>query len=355
MLIRKFICLFVSLFLLSGIIKAQVPNEAALIENLVYTLQNKDSHTYADLFPSIDSMSSWILQKADRNSEVYQKMVNFKENYFARQDFDSSVYAEADKGFKDFLKKTKPFDIRWSEVVLVKYELENIRRGRGLLSEKIVPKRFLGYVMIKDMHSRRVFTFTIYDILQVNSFWYGGELVNIFEASSKDEFETKLAEAKKKEMLALAGIVDSSSTDSTKKLGALDEADTKNSMLKEVVDRKYYKGKFDNEIPVVLYVRYIKGGCPEEVCSWEALFKFGDEDEYIKMEVTRSEDGKWQFSEDEGGMELVLKDKIFTGTYASNGDQTEYEVKLTEAPISDKKVQMFDEIFELGGLKKDDD
>lgn len=355
MLTRKIICLFVSLFLFSGCLNAQVPNEAALIENLVYALQNKDSHTYADLFPSIDSMSSWVLQRADKNSEAYQKMILLKENYFARLDFDSSVYAEADKGFKDFLKKTKPFDIRWSETVLMKYELETIRRGRGLVSEKIVPNRFLGYVMIKDMHSRRVFTFTIYDIMQVNGFWYGGELVNIFEASSKDEFETKLAEAKKKEMLALAGIVDSSSTDSTKKLGVLYDPDTKNSTLKEVVDRKYYKGKFDGEIPVILYVRYIKGGCPESVCSWEALFKFGDEDEYIKMEVTRSEDGKWQFSEDEGGMELVLKDKVFTGTYASNGDQTEYDVKLTEAPISDKKVLMFDEIFEMGGLKKEED
>jgi hypothetical protein len=355
MLSKKIICLFVSLLLFSASSSAQVPTEAALIENLVFALQNKDSHTYADLFPSIDSMSTWILKRADKNSEAYQRMIYLKENYFARLDFDSSVYAEADKGFKDFLKKTRQFDIRWNETVLVKYELETIRRGRGLLSEKIVPNRFLGYVQIKDMHSRRTFTFTIYDLLQVNGLWYGGELVNIFEASSKDEYEQKLAEAKKKEMLALAGIVDTTATDSTKKLGVLDEADNKSSMLKEVVDRKYYKGKFDGEIPVMLYVRYIKGGCPEGVCSWEALFKFGDEDEYVKMEVTRNEKGVWQFSEDQGGMELMLKDKVFTGTYASNGDQTEYDVKLTETPASDKKIQMLDEIFELGALKKEDD
>ena len=66
------------------------------------------------------------------------------------------------------------------------------------------------------------------------------------------------------------------------------------------------------------------------------------------MEVTKTGENKWLFTEELGGMELQLKDKIFTGAYASSSDKTEYDVKFHEADISTKKVQSLDEILDMG-------
>jgi hypothetical protein len=105
---------------------------------------------------------------------------------------------------------------------------------------------------------------------------------------------------------------------------------------------------FDNEIPVQLYVRHLKGGCPAGICSWEAIYKFGDQDDFILLQVTRTEDGKWQMSEvpEAGIMDLELKDGVFTGTWVSADGKTGYDVKFTELPASAKKMKRLDEAFE---------
>lgn len=313
-------------------------------------LQEKDSRAYIDLFPGIDSMSSWILQYADKSSEPYKRMLYMHDNYYAKLDFDSSIHGEARKGFEYFQKKGTALGIHWDHILFVRYELEKIRRGRDLISEKIAPLRFLGYVFFKDMLTRKTYAMTIFDIMQVNEMWYGGELVNVFQASTKDEYNQALAEERKKERMRELGIIDTTESDKPITFDEVD--DDKPSSMKEVMDRKFYKGYFDDEILVQLYVRHIKGNCPDIICSWEALFKFGDQDEYVKMTVSRTTDGKWQFSEDLGGMELVLKGDTYTGSYASSSDKTEYEVKLVETPIPLKKVEALDEILESGAYDK---
>ena len=117
---------------------------------------------------------------------------------------------------------------------------------------------------------------------------------------------------------------------------------------KEILDRKFYRGKFDNEISVQLYVRHIKGGCPEIICAWDALFKFGDQDEFVPMEVSRTPDGKWLFTEELVGMELVLNGEQYSGSYDSSSDKTEYEVKFSEATISNKRLEAMDAQLDLG-------
>jgi hypothetical protein len=147
--------------------------------------------------------------------------------------------------------------------------------------------------------------------------------------------------------------VDSNAKDSLKIVQ--DDEDQPKNVEKIVAERKYYNGFFDNEIAVQLYVRSMKGGCPSGICSWEAIYKFGDQDDYILLEVTRSPDGKWQMSEvpPNAVMDLELKNNVFTGTWIAGENQTGYDVKLPETPASAKKIQRLDAILkELKGEKK---
>jgi len=324
---------------------AQVLSEADVVETLIRSLQNKDHRNYIDLFPQTDTIASWVLQYADKTSEPYQRMQYLKDNFYAKEEFDKSIKDEAEKGFSDFLKKGSALGIHWDQIVLVRYELEKIRRGRDLITERISPLRFLGFIFIKDMLSRKTYGFTVFDIMQVNNKWYGGELAYIFEAGTKAEFETELAAEKKRIRDRELGIVDSSDTGN--KTTSFNEDDERRPKMKEIIERKFYKGKFDGEIMVQLYVQHIKGNCPEIACSWEALFKFGDQDDYVRMEVSRNKEGNWLFSEELGGMELKLTGKNYTGSYASASDKTEYEVKLVETDIPLRKVQQLDELLDM--------
>lgn len=343
--------LLLSFFLLACCFhpRAQVLSEAEVVETLVRSLQSNDSRIYIDLFPQTDTIAEWVLQYAEKTSESYQRMRHLKDNYEAKLEFDATIKTEAEKGFKDFIKNGKARGIHWDQIVFVRYELEKIRRGRDLITEKIAPLRFLGYVYVKDMLNRRTYAFTVFDIMQVNNRWYGGELSHIFEAASKEDFEQALAAEKKRLRNRELGIVDSN--DLADKKVAFDEDDERRPRMKEIVDRKFYKGKFDNEITVQLYVQHIKGNCGEPACSWEALFKFGDQDEFVRMEVSRNAEGNWLFSEELGGMELKLSGRAYTGSYASSSDKTEYEVKLVETDISLKKVEAFDQL--LSGTEED--
>lgn len=325
--------------------RGQAPTEAAVISQLFRVLQYNNTEDYVRLFPGVDSLSQWVFQYADRNSEAYQNMLNIQNSLYNSMQFDSSMKEEARLNFEGFLKQSEELGVHWSETVFIRFELDKIRRGRGLISERIAPLRFMGYVYFKDQLTQKTYAFTVFDIMQVNGLWYAGDLVNIFEADSKEKYQEALAADKKRRKLLEQGIVDSTQTEGHVTTDE-DEEHQKPSAMKEVAARKFYKGKFDDEVTVQLYVRHIKGGCKEGICSWEALFKFGDQDEFVRMTVSRSDEGKWLFSEDLGGMELMLKGNMYVGTYASNSDKTEYEVQLIEVPISPKKLEMLDKILQ---------
>ncbi len=318
---------------------AQQKTEAALIARLFESLQRQDVDGYEKLYANTDSLSSWILQYADPNSESYKKMYYVKNDMAARENYDTIIRRAIHANLDTFLKKAKMMGVRWSQTVFVRYELDKIRRGRGLMIEKVAPLRFLGYIYFKDNFTRKKYAFTVYDIMQVNNSWYAGELVNIFEASNKEEYQ----KAKAKELQLLRSgkygltVKDNDSTSNDD-----DGEDTRASNMKEVADRKFYRGKFDNEISVQLYVRYIKGPCPGGVCSWEALFKFGDQDEWVPMSITKTPDGNWLFTEELGGMELTLEGAVYTGTWAAGDTKAEYDVTLKETSLSTKKANALD-------------
>lgn len=324
---------------------AQQKDEAAVISKIFSALQYNDADAYAHLFAGVDSLSEWVVKNAPKNSTSYRKMLSVKNSEQYKAQFDTAIRTESIANFTSFLEKAEPLEINWRETIFIRFELEKMRRGRGLITEKIAKLRMMGYVFFKDQLMQKTYCFSVADIMNVNGYWYGGELVNIFEANTKEQYAQRFKEEQKKLRDIALGIIDTTTNESTASDG--DEHE-KPSAMKEVVERRYYKGSFDDEIAVRLYVRYIKGSCKEGVCSWEALFKFGDQDGYVKMIVSRTADGKWLFNEELGGMELTLDGKTYTGSYAANSDKTEYEVSFQQVPISPKKLQQLDEILDLG-------
>lgn len=328
-------------FLVASInVYAQQASENALVAQLFRALQMQDVEAYEKLYASTDSLSSWILQFADVNSESYRKMYFVKNNEVEKANYDTLIRKQIDANFDAFAKKAKTLGVHWDETVFVRYELEKIRRGRGLMIEKVAPLRFLGYVFFKDNFTRKMYAFTTYDIIQVNGKWYGGELVDIFRASNKEEYHAAYEKEQKRLKDIRNGVVTVKKDDADST--GNDEEDDRPSRMKEVVDRKYYKGKFDNEIEVQLYVRYIKGPCPGGVCSWEALFKFGDQEEWVPMSIVKNPEGKWLFTEDLGGMELTLEGGVYKGTWAAGDTKSEYDVKFKESDLSTKKANALD-------------
>lgn len=322
-------------------IYAQQKTETELVAKLFRALQQQDFEAYASLYATSDSLSSWILQYADVDSEPYKKMYFVKNNMAAKEDYDTLIRREIAANLDTFLDKAKTLGIHWNETVFARYELDKIRRGRGLMIEKVAPLRFLGYIFFRDLATRKMYGFTVYDIFQVNDKWYGGELVNIFPAENKEQY--KKAFLKEQQWLRdVANGLVKNDNDTSDKDGAHDE-DDRASSKKEIVDRKFYKGKFDNEIEVQLYVRSIKGPCAGEVCSWDAVFKFGDQDEWVPMSVSKNEEGNWLFIEEMGGMELKLEGSVYEGTWAAGDTKAEYDVKLKETNLSAKKANALDE------------
>jgi hypothetical protein len=126
---------------------------------------------------------------------------------------------------------------------------------------------------------------------------------------------------------------------------------------KEVIDRKYYEGKFDDEIPVKLFVRYMKDPKSGAKVAYDGLYKFGDQKDYVKLTILINPEGKWVMDDELplGSMELDLKNKIYTGTWLNNENQTGYDVVLTQTVIQPRKLEQLDNILEKGLSGRVDD
>lgn len=341
----KIISFFVCVFVLTHFfVQAQCKTETELVHKIVLSLQQKDSFLYAQVFPSADTMNRITVRKAPSSSDAYQKATYM----LASPDFltaqDSLVQKQAWELFRNVMIRGNKMVIHWEALVMSRYELEALAKTRDEVLEAIAPERFVGYVFLEDMLTRKIYTLTLSDMMKMDGKWYGGELNYIFEANSKDEFNAKL---KAERIRIKKGLPDTteSKTDSLKLNN--EEEDIPSRKRKQVVNRKLYSGYLDNEIQVSLYIRSIKGDCPEGVCSWEAIFKFGDND-YSRQEVSRTEDGKWVFLEEETGgvMELELKGDTFTGTFSATIDKVDYDAQLKEKPMTNKKLESLDAIIE---------
>jgi len=380
---KRFLVLFLSILLGTTVLQAHLlkrksknapKTEVTSINNVIRCLQAKDTASYYNLFPPFDTLWHMVMHNTDPAPEAQKELAVLKEHPQSLIEFDPRYNPDIIARFSYVLGKGEDSGIVWSSVVLQRYELQKANPTRDLEGyDLIAPERFMGFIFLKDLLSRRTFCLTITEIQKLRGGFFGGQVVNILEASNIDDFLKK--EEKEQKYFAWAaahpdtstadsakgGISDSlkSIAESAKKKDPLsvasdnDEDDTKKRT--EVIDRKYYEGMFDNEIPVKFYVRYMKdmGG---KKLSYDGLYKFGDQKKYIKLEITITPEGKWMVEDDVplGVMELVLKNNIYTGSW-TNSDENGYDVVMKLTGIPEKKIEALDNILDHGASGRVDD
>lgn len=335
--------------------RAQQKTEGDLVMQVLNALVNKDAIAYSKLFPDVELMSKTILQHTDTASRAWNMMAYLSERPDEMAIYERRLDSALMSTFNNVLDEAAKMNIHWQHVLFARFELEKQRETRDHIYEKLAPERFRGYVFIKDPVGNDTYCFTVGDLVKIQGQWYGGTLQHIFEADTKFGYDLRLMEyaiARKKNK---PFVWKKNETDDPEDSTASAEEQEKltNAPQKTIVERKYYTGTFDNEIPVQLYIRYIKGTCPEGVCAYEAIFKFGDQDDYVHMSVVKTDD-RWVFSEDPGSgvMDLKFKEGVYTGSWTSTTDQTGYEVQISETVPGNKKLKFLDEIFQMELWKK---
>ena len=345
-------------------------DEVGLMNNVVGCLANKDSISYFYLFPPFDTLWALVMHNPDHSPETIKALNKLKDHPQSLLEFDPAYNRKIMAGFYNVIKKGEDSGIHWKSVAIQRYELYK-EEGTLQLSgyEKIAPERFKGYLFLRDILGRLTFCITISEIQKIQGYYFGGQLQNIIEASTIDQFFAKEKEEQKYfDWLARHPESDPTLLDSTIKAKAdsLKQGDTGANKIdilniiipdeegtqtrKEVVDRKYYEGKFDDEIPVKLFVRYMKDPKSGNKVAYDGLYKFGDQKEYVKLTIIINPEGKW-IMDDElplGSMELDLKNRVYTGTWLNNESQTGYDVVLTQTVIQPRKLEQLENILEKG-------
>lgn len=330
-------------------VRAQSKTEGELVQKIILSLQLQDSFMYAQVFPSADTMATITVRNAPKTSDAYMRSVYLLQSPQMLLYQDSAVIKQSSELFRNISAKGKKLGIHWDAIIMSRYELEVLPKTRDEVLEAIAPERFVGYVFIEDLLTRKIFTFTISEIMKMGGKYYGGELKFIYEANSKDQFNDQL---KAEKIRLIKGIQDTTKIELDSTLVENDEDDEPENKRKQVVDRKLYSGTLDGETHVNLYIRYIQGDCPEGICSWEAIFQFGDND-YTRQEVSKTKEGKWLFVENETGgvMELELNGNIMKGTFTATYDKIDYDAFLKEKTMSKKKLESLDALIEKDELR----
>lgn len=325
---------------------AQVKTEKELVNNIIVAMQGHDDSSYAMLQPSFDLMWQQVLGYNDTSAYKMRRLANLQQDPKKLQQYDPRYNPVILGLFDVLIEKGADSGLHWSDILIARYELQKQRLPRGMEGlELVAPIRMNGFVFVQDVLTRKMFCIVLTDIFVIQDKWYGGRVINVLEAANIQEYYAKRAtEEKEMQALYLAmqnGTIDSiiAVRDSMKKANAPfqgmydDEDDEQSSQVrKEVVERKVYVGKLDNEIDIEIYIRGLKGKCPSTVCQWEAIYKFGDLDEYLLLTVERKPDGTFVLTEGEVGvMELQITNTgIMKGTWTSFKDGTGYEALLQE-------------------------
>ncbi len=344
--------------------------EVGLMNNVLGCLMNKDSLNYFYLFPPFDSLWAMVIHNPDHTPETMRALNELKEHPQSLLQFDPFYNRNILNRFSAVLQKGEDSGIHWNSIVMQRYELKKEPPSRDLIGyDKIAPERFKGYMFIRDLLGRLTFCITITEIQKIQGYFFGGQVINILEASTIDEYIFKENEERKYfEWLSKNQFSDSLKTDSLNRslvdTAHLDSAakkrrnlqvvntteDEKQHTRKLVTDRKYYEGKFDDEIPVKLFIRYLKDVKSGKSVLFDGLYKFGDQANYVKLNITKDAEGKWIMEDDPpvGSLELELVNKVFTGQWTNNENGTGYDVVLKQADITEKKLEQLDLMLETG-------
>ncbi len=320
--------------------------EPDMVAQVMNYLKTKDVLSYTRMFPETDSMLYWTMKLTDQGSLQYMLLARRLDDMIFGMRQDSILQVQLEQEFDSLMRRGDGMGVNWQALVHMRYELQRMRKVRDTLYERLAPVRFKGYFFMMDMLTRRTYGVAVTDIMQINGSWYGGRLQGIYEAATVDEYNEMLALEETRIAKGLPG--NYGRLDEDLAVTREKEDEEEEEVRQMVVDRKLFVGTFDGEIPVELYIRYIRGDCPEKICFWEGLFKFGDE-EYIPVEIARNADGNWMI-EELGGigiMELELNGGRFTGEWTSAIDHTGYEVDIEDHPVSNRKLRRLDEILDL--------
>lgn len=342
---------------------AQAPSEEVQVGRILLSLQDQSQDKYIGLFLPVDTLYKLVQEIVPANENDAKKLDNIKSDPNKLRQFDPAFNPDIVAGYNATLIKGKDSGVHWSDLIMARYELEKMMLPRELIGlSQLMPIRLQGYIFVEDQLTRRRYTINVKDIYNIKGKWYGGRVINVLEADNIDEYLDKLAAEKKIDKEKLLGMMYSNSDENTDASDSSklvvkkatennddEDEDEKKKPTKDIVERKLYKGTFDNETAVELYIRGMKGDCKETVCSWQAMYRFQDMDDYIKLVVTRNPDGTWVFTEDPevGVMDLKLVGDKFKGTWTSLKDKTEYDVDLTEKKeVKSKKLFELDDIME---------
>lgn len=353
--------------------------EAELMNDVIGCLRNKDSIGYYHLFPPFDTLWNMLLRTPITNPEMARELNNLKAHPTILIDFDPFYNHSILGRFNYILRKGEDSGLQWSGIIMQRYELQQQGVAQGMQGiQHLAPERFKGFLFVRDIMSSTTYCITIMEIQKINGYFFGGQVINTLEANTIDDYLRKeAAEAKFLDQMRKreeGGVSDSVLHDSTSKvvsardsvvtdstLSAADSAKLRKKLLytvppaeddaakmkREIVDRRLYDGKFDDEIPVELYIRYMRDA-NGKVTNWDALYKFGDLQEYVKMEVSKTKEGLWVFEEPVATLELELNGKVYTGEWINGVTQTGYDAELVQKELSQEKIVELDYILENG-------
>jgi hypothetical protein len=338
--------------------------EAGLMSNLLGCLSHRDTQAYFNLFVPFDTLWQLTLHNPDRSPEAMQELTHLKEHPQALIEFDPKFNGNIIGRFVNVLKKGEDSGLHWDAITMQRYELrrQGITNSSMLGYDKIAPERFKGYLFVKDLLGRTTWCITVKEIQKINGYFFGGQVLNMLQASTIDEYIKKEAdEDRYMQWMAAHPYADSAQIDSLKNGGVrkkdslgkkeppVADDDENTTTRRQVVDRKYYEGMFDETIPVKLYVRYMKEMVGNKPIMFDGLYKFGDQKSYVRLDITRDGTSKWIMEDNIplGTLELILRDRVYTGTW-TNADDNGYEVKLTQTGVPPKKVEAMDNILDKG-------
>ncbi len=366
-------------------------SEAELMEKVLECFRSKDSMAYFNLFPPFDSMWKMVIHNPDQSPETQNELAQLREHPTVLIDLDPFYNKAIVGNFMKVLHKGEDSGVQWGGVVVQRFELQKQGYTPEMVGlQHVVPERYKGFLFVRDQLSSTTFCLTMLNIQKFGDMFCGGQVLNVLEAKSIDEYMAK-EESERRALARQKWLAEHGQPDDTaivKKNGnksdtglfaagntppnadtVVDTAARKKALLlsgaataeedslrtrKEVIDRKYYKGKFDETIPVELYVRYMKDLKGKLTKYWDALYKFGDMSEYVKLDVSMSPEGKWLFEEPVASMELDLVEKKYSGSWTNGQNQTGYDAELVQKELSQKKIEQFDYILDNGVWGKTD-
>lgn len=336
--------------------------ESQLMYKMLSELSAKDTAGYYDLFPPFDTLWSMVIHNASKDPAVQAELNNLREHPQTLVEFDPLYNKDIIGRFCKVLAKGEDSGINWRYVVMARYELHKQEPTRDLAGlQHIMPERFAGHMFISDGFNRVIFCISVAEIQKIKGQFFGGQVLNILEANSVDEFRAK--EIKEQEYFRwLAEHPDSvlavqAAADSTKALdtGEKDPLAIEREVgpedddaRKEVVDRKYYEGLMDNEIPIRMYIRYMRQ-IPGHAQQYDGLYKLGDNKRYLKLEITRTKDGKWIIEDESavGTMELTLNGRTYTGQW-TNAEENGFDIVMSQTGTVKGKIETLDAILDKG-------